>query len=82
MNKENKSTFIQLKDLSFSIPHLVAVGKMPIPATMQTPAYYAVSIWLKDLKEPLIITYATEDEREAEYQMILSHIERVELNLQ
>lgn len=62
--------FIELKDVSFTPYAVIAYGKTVIPATMQTPDFPAISIWLRDLKEPLLITYSDAEERDAEFQIV------------
>lgn len=56
--------FVDIKDVNFRVDNMVAFGTMTIPATMQTPEFYAISVWLREVKEPIVVTYATEDERD------------------
>lgn len=56
--------FVDIKDITFRVDDVVAFGTMTIPATMQTPELYAISIWLRGVKEPIGVSYATEDERD------------------
>jgi hypothetical protein len=62
--------FVDLKDLSFNPYAVVAYGKGIIPQTMQTPEMPTLTVWLRDVPQPLIITYATEQERDAEFEAI------------
>lgn len=61
---------VQLKDVSLQVASIIAWGKMPIPATMQTPEYFGLTIWVDGAQEPIIVTYATEEERDKEYDTI------------
>ena len=59
--------FIELKDVDIDPYKVIAYGKMPVPATLQTQEMYALSIWLDDVPAPIIITYTDEAERDAEF---------------
>ena len=62
--------FVHLKDVSFTPYAVVAYSKSIIPQTIQTPQYPALTIWLKDVPQPIIAAYETEQERDAEFAMI------------
>ncbi len=65
------ASFITIKDATFKKDLIAAFGKYFIPATMQTPEYFAISFWLLYVKEPIIITYASADERDQAYDELL-----------
>ena len=65
------SSFITVKDAAFKKDLIAAFGKYVIPATMQTPEYFAISFWLTHVKEPIIVTYVSEDERNQAYDELL-----------
>lgn len=65
------SSFITVKDATFKKDLIAAFGKYTIPATLQTPEYFAISFWLIYVKEPIIITYASADERDQAYDELL-----------
>jgi hypothetical protein len=69
--------FIKLKDFSCSPYALVAYGRVPIPATMQTPPYYAISLFLKDVHEPVLITYETQEERDTDYAIVEKSVDEL-----
>lgn len=54
---------VNIKDVTFKLSHLIAYGTMTVPGTLQTPEMYAISLWIKDIAEPIIVTYETIDER-------------------
>jgi hypothetical protein len=62
--------FCHLKDVSFSAYDIVAYARSIVPATLQTPLYYGLSIRLQNVFEPITVTYNTEAERDAEYEVI------------
>jgi hypothetical protein len=66
--------YIQLKDAVVRLENVAAVGQATVPPTYQTPPYYVVSIWLDVLKEPLNISYAEVEERNAAYADIIEQI--------
>jgi hypothetical protein len=66
----SSTEFINLKDVSVKPCAIVAYGKMTLPETLQTPQFYAISLWLKDVKEPIVVTYVDVAERDAELDLI------------
>lgn len=66
---------VNLKDLSVKGDNLLGAAKMTIPATMSTPIYYGLTIWLEDVKEPIIATYEDEDERDIDYDTVIDAME-------
>lgn len=63
------ATFVELKDVSLDPRFILAYGKMTIPQTMQTPEMYGITVWMADVREPIVITY--EDEKERSEQLVL-----------
>ncbi len=62
--------FIKLKDVTIRAESVVAYGEMKIPQTLQTPEFFALSVWLKDGKEPIVATYESEEERDADMEAL------------
>ena len=62
--------FIKLKDVTIRSESIVAFGEMKIPQTMQTPEFFAISVWLAEGKEPIVATYESEEERDADFEII------------
>lgn len=62
--------FVELKDVSVDIRSIVAFGKITIPATLQTPEAYALTVWLADVREPITATYNEQKERDEQYDLI------------
>lgn len=62
--------FIALKDVTIDARAIIAFGKITIPQTLQTPEAYAMSIWVADIKEPIVITYEKLEERDAQFVLI------------
>jgi hypothetical protein len=65
---------VALKDLTIDTAAVVAVGRFIIPATLQTVKMYGISIYAMNVQEPLVITYDTEDERNAEYATLVDSL--------
>ena len=65
---------VALKDLTVDTVVVVAVGRFIIPATLQTEKMYGLSIYATNVQEPLVITYDTEDERNAEYAALVDSL--------
>lgn len=70
--------FISLKDVTIDARAIIAFGKITIPQTLQTPEAYAMSIWVADIKEPIVVTYEKLEERDAQFGLINKTI--IELN--
>jgi hypothetical protein len=62
--------FIALKDVTIDARAIIAFGKITIPQTLQTPEAYAMSVWVSDIKEPIILTYEKLEERDAQFVLI------------
>jgi len=62
--------FVELKDVAVDIRSIVAFGKITIPATLQTPEAYALTVWLADGREPITATYNESKERDEQYELI------------
>jgi len=62
--------FIKLKDVTIRADAILAYGEMKIPQTLQTPEFFALSVWLKDNREPIVATYESEKERDADKEML------------
>lgn len=65
---------IYLEDIAVERACLVAVGRFTIPATLQTNEMYAISLYLKDVREPVGITYKTKEERDEVYDYLIEHM--------
>lgn len=64
--------FIELKDLRIEANQIYAFSKGVIPETLRTPTFYTISIWCMGInKDPITITYASEEERDAEYDILI-----------
>lgn len=69
---------IAIKNLSIRQDRIVAYGLLTLPATIQTKAYPAISIWIMDGAEPIIVTYDTVEERDTDLDILdETFIERV-----
>lgn len=73
-----KPNFTIVKDVAFNNNALVAFGKYFIPATMQTPEYAAIILWLSNLKEPIIVTFDAEEDRDQAYDKLLKSMSQQE----
>jgi hypothetical protein len=62
--------FIGLKDVTIDARAIIAFGKITIPQTLQTPEAYAMSIWVADIKEPIVVTYEKLEERDEQFVLI------------
>jgi hypothetical protein len=62
--------FISLKDVTIDARAIIAFGKITIPQTLQTAEAYAMSIWVADIKEALVVTYEKLEERDAQFVLI------------
>jgi hypothetical protein len=62
--------FVELKDVAVDTRAIVAFGKLIIPATLQTPEAYALTVWLADVPEPITATYGELKERDEQYDLI------------
>lgn len=62
--------FVELKDVAVDARSVVAFGKLTLPATLQTPETYALSVWLADVREPITATYTEAKERDEQYNLI------------
>jgi hypothetical protein len=62
--------FVELKDVAVDIRSIVAFGKITIPATLQTPEAYALTVWLADVPEPITATYGEIKERDEQYDLV------------
>lgn len=65
---ENK--FIALKDVTIDARAVIAFGKITIPQTLQTLEAYAMSIWVADIKEPIVVTYEKLEERDEQFVLV------------
>lgn len=66
--------FITLEDIAVERTQLIAVGRFTIPATLQTNEIYAVSLYIKDVREPATITYTSKEERDGVYDYVIEHL--------
>jgi hypothetical protein len=62
--------FVELKDVAIDSRSVVAFGKITIPATLQTPEAFALTVWLADVREPITATYNELKERDDQYALI------------
>jgi hypothetical protein len=62
--------FVELKDVAIDSRSVVAFGKITIPATLQTPEAFALTVWLADVREPITATYNDLKERDEQYALI------------
>lgn len=62
--------FVELKDVAIDVRSVIAFGKLTIPATLQTPEAFALSVWLADVNEPITATYSDLKERDEQYALI------------
>jgi hypothetical protein len=62
--------FISLKDVTIDARAIIAFGKITIPQTLQTPEAYAMSIWVADIKEAIVVTYEKLEERDEQFILI------------
>jgi hypothetical protein len=62
--------FVELKDVAVDTRSIVAFGKLTIPATLQTPEAFALTVWLADVREPITATYVEVTERDEQYALL------------
>jgi len=62
--------FVELKDVAVEVRSIIAFGKVTIPATLQTPEAYALTVWLSDVSDPITATYNDIKERNEQYDLI------------
>jgi hypothetical protein len=62
--------FISLKDVTIDARAIIAFGKITIPQTLQTPEAYAMSIWVADIKEAIVVTYEKLEERDEQFTLV------------
>jgi hypothetical protein len=62
--------FISLKDVTIDARAIIAFGKITIPQTLQTPEAYAMSIWVADIKEAIVVTYEKLEERDEQFILV------------
>jgi hypothetical protein len=62
--------FVELKDVAVDTRSIVAFGKLTIPATLQTPEAFALTVWLADVPEPITATYVDLKERDEQYALL------------
>lgn len=62
--------FVELKDVAVDTRSIIAFGKLIIPATLQTPEAFALTIWLVDVAEPITATYGEAKERDEQYELV------------
>ena len=62
--------FLKLKDVTVRADAVVAYGGVTIPGTLQTPEFFAISIWIANAKEPIVATYISEEERNVDLEII------------
>ena len=56
--------YLHLKESTFKLDKIIAVTKTVIPATVHTPVYYAMVVYLEGVTQPLVHTYEQEQERD------------------
>ena len=62
--------YLHLKESTFKLDKVVAITKLTLPATMQTPEYYVVTVCLEGVEQPLIHTYESLEERDEVFSEI------------
>ena len=63
--------FAKIKDLTVDTKKIIAIGQLVVPETRQTPEYFGISIWLVGITEPITVTYATEEERNTDHDLLI-----------
>jgi hypothetical protein len=66
--------FINLEETSIKKESIIAIAKSIIPATNFTPEYYTTCVYLEGFSQPLILSYAEEEERDKIYTDLLAII--------
>ena len=66
--------FINLEETSIKKESIIAIAKSIIPATNFTPEYYTTCVFLEGFSQPLILSYAEEEERDKIYTDLLAII--------
>lgn len=67
---------LELKDISLDPYCVVAYNRYTISGTLQTPEIPAITVWLSGIHEPIIATYASEDERNKDYESLKEAVKR------
>ena len=71
------SKFVALKDISIDPYAIVAFARLTIPANLQTPEFYAIQVWLRDVKEPVAVTYEDIAERDADLELVKDSVRSI-----
>lgn len=71
--------FIVLKDSTIRVSEIVAVTKSTILATLNTPEYYAMNVYLKNIPQPIVHVYTDEEERQETYTLVLQALQENEI---
>lgn len=66
--------FINLEETSIKKESIIAIAKSIIPATNFTPEFHTTCVYLEGFSQPLILSYAEEEERDKIYTDLVSII--------
>lgn len=72
--------YLHLRESTFRIDKVVAITKLTLPATMQTPEYYVVAVYLDGVDQPLIHTYESLEERDEVFSEIREALDEYTTN--
>lgn len=72
--------YLHLKESTFKLNKVVAITKLSLPATMQTPEYYVVAVYLDGVDQPLIHTYESVEERDEVFSEIREALDECTTN--
>ncbi len=73
----NKYAFLVLKDFECAPDEIVAHALSVVPRSLNTPEYPTISIWLRNVREPITILYDDEESREKDLVLLRKAIEVV-----
>jgi len=62
--------FVELKDLTFDKSYLISFGTGVLPKDNMNNEVYVLTVWLSGVREPISITYGTEEDRDKELNIV------------
>lgn len=67
--------YLHLKESTFNLSKVIAMTKTVIPATVHTPEYYAMVIYLEGVTQPIVHTYEQEQERDEIFESVRENLD-------
>jgi hypothetical protein len=73
-------SFIKLNDIEVDPYAVIAYGVAVLPETRQSEEYYVLTLWLRDVKEPVMITYDSVLKRDNDLETVRERINALRAN--